>query len=239
MATVAQYLVSEANPYTVTGVGASVGSNIATAGYFASQPPTALWNTGATGVNSPISSAQLGQVPTAASYVGQLQVYTASGTPTGVNFVLGGTGEGKLLGGRFGIYLSGYGSTTTSTPTTTVYCNVNTGTTASPSPTILFQGTSPATVASTSFSWSFEYQGIFDPNSSTIYGSFNYQFAGAASGLTSAWTAWAHQSNPVTGVDSAQAQGAAGFGLVAGCSFSSGTTGNSMSLTEFKIVQES
>ena len=238
MPTVAEYLVSEAAPYTVSNVGAAVSSKPATAGYFASNPPTNLWNTTATGVNAPISSAQLGQVPSAASGLGQLQVYTASGTPTGVNFVLGGTGQGKLNGGRFRIYMSGWAVTTTGTPTFTFYIMVNTGTTASPTYTVLTTGTSDATVATYAVGWTTAFDGLFDPNSATIYGGFTYQFGQAASGGTSTYTTWAVQSNVVTGVDSAQAQGAAGFGLVGGCSFSAGTTGNTCNLTEFRIVQD-
>jgi hypothetical protein len=67
MGVIAQYLVSPAAPSIVGGTGATIK-------YFSSQPPQSLWNSGVTGVNSPVSSAQLGATPSATNASGQLSL---------------------------------------------------------------------------------------------------------------------------------------------------------------------
>src|SRR5260370_21267647 len=119
MGVIAQYQLSVAGPSVVGGVGTTLK-------YFFSNPPASLWNTTGGGVNAPQTSNQLGAVPSATNANGQLQIYTQSGTPAGVNFVIGGTGEGKLLGQRFRVYASGVASSDT-IPTITPIVQINTG----------------------------------------------------------------------------------------------------------------
>jgi hypothetical protein len=231
MSVIAQYQVSVANPSTVGGASGSIQ-------YFFSNPPLSLWNVGATGVNTPQQSSQIGQVPSATNASGQLQIYTQSGTPAGVNFVIGGAGEGKLLGQRFRVYASGYASTTTGVPTITPIIQLNKGTIPSPTYVTLGGGVaSSATVATVPLGWSIAFDGLLDPVSATIHGFMKYQYQQGAGGGTSAAVAEAGITE-ITGLVLANAQGAAGFGLVCGITFSAGTTGNSASLTEFKIVQD-
>src|ERR1700676_4433810 len=121
MPVVANYLVSVASPSIVGGTSGTLQ-------YFFSNPPASLWNTGAAGVAAPVNSPQFGLVPSATNANGQLMIYTQSGTPSGVNFVVGGVGEGKLLGQRFRIYASGSASTTTGVPTIQPIIQLNKGT---------------------------------------------------------------------------------------------------------------
>ena len=68
-------------------------------------------------MNTGINSSQFGNVPTATSALGQLQLSTIA------------NGEGKFsLGNRFRIYATGSATTSTGTPTFTPYVMVNTGT---------------------------------------------------------------------------------------------------------------
>jgi hypothetical protein len=228
MGVIAQYQVSEAAPSTVGGTSGAIQ-------YFFSNPPLSLWNVGATGVNTPQQSSQIGQVPSATNASGQLQIYTQSGTPAGVNFVIGGTGEGKLLGGRFRVYASGYASTTTGTPTITTAIQVNKGTITSPTYVALnTTAASSATTANQPLGWSVAFDGLLDPVSATIHGFYKYQYQS----LTGSSAAAEAAIVPITGLTMANAQGNAGFGLVVGITFSAGGVGNSASLTEFKIVQD-
>lgn len=228
MGVIAQYQVSLASPSTVGGTSGVLQ-------YFSSNPNTNLWNVGTTGVNGLVTSNQLGLVPSASNASGQLQIYTQSGTPAGVNFVIGGTGEGKLLGQRFRVYASGYASTTAGTPTITPIIQVNKGTIASPTyVTLAGNVASSATVANQPVGWSIAFDGMLDPISATIHGFMKYQYqslSGSAQAAEAGIT-------PITGLVVANAQGNAGFGLVAGITFSAGNVGNSASLTEFKIVQD-
>jgi hypothetical protein len=227
MSVIAEYLVSVANPSTLNNVGQAVASKPATGGYFSSPPPTSLWNTGATGVNSPITSAQLGQVPTATSALGQLQISTIA------------NGEGKLLGNRFRIYATGSATTSTGTPTFTPYVMINTGTVAASGETytVIGGGTASSAMgtAPISLGWSVALDLTIDPATLLLYGFMKYQFQQA--------------TNPSTQVEETipavppalvltNGNGSAGFGFVCGCSFSTGSTGNTASLYEFKIVQD-
>lgn len=225
---IAQYQLSVAAPSTVGGTSGSLQ-------YFFSNPPLSLWNVGATGVNTPQQSSQIGQVPSSTNASGQLQIYTQSGTPAGVNFVIGGVGEGKLLGSRFRVYATGVASCTTGTPTITPAIQVNKGTIASPTYVALnTTAASSAMTANQPVGFSIAFDGNLDPTSATIHGFFKYQYQS----LTGSSQAAEAAIVPVTGLVLANAQGNAGFGLVAGITFSAGGVGNSASLYEFKIVQD-
>src|SRR5258708_13824181 len=99
MGVIAQYQLSVAGPSVVGGTGLTLK-------YFFSLPPLSLWNTGAVGVNTPQQSSQIGQVPSATNASGQLQIYTQSGTPAGVNSLCGAPGQGKLVGPRLPVSMS-------------------------------------------------------------------------------------------------------------------------------------
>jgi hypothetical protein len=229
---ICQYQVSAAAPAIVTN------PTLATLTYFASNPPQSLWNSGAQGVAAPVSSAQLGATPTASSALGQLQLYTASGTPAGVNFVVGGQGEGKLLGGRFRIYASGsatVASGTTATVTPTI--QVNTGTVASPTYVSIAATASPAfSSAPSSLGWSLALDLELDPITLSIYGFQKHSYAFSSGQAGSAVVAEAVISNGPVYITLANAQGAAGFGLVCGVSFANVT--GTANLFEFKVVQD-
>lgn len=233
MSVIAQYQVSAAAPALVTN------PTLATLTYFASNPPLSLWNAGAVGVNSPQQSSQIGQTPTASNASGQLQIYTQSGTPAGVNFVVGGIGEGKLLGQRFRVYASGNASIATgSTGTVNPIIQVNKGTITTPSYVTLGGGVASGAFVTTptNVGWSIAFDGQLDPTSLTIYGFMKYQFAFASgSGSTNSAVAEA----PITSVvltTLANAQGQAGFGLVVGATFTNVT--GIASLNEFRIVED-
>jgi hypothetical protein len=229
MGVIAQYQLSVAAPSTVGGTSGSLQ-------YFFSNPPLSLWNVGATGINTPQQSSQIGQVPSSTNASGQLMIYTQSGTPAGVNFVVGGTGEGKLLGQRFRVYASGVASCTTGTPTVTPIVQLNKGTIPSPTyATLAGNVASGALVAAQPVAFSIAADLMLEPSSATISGFFKYTFVSSAGTASQAAEA---TITPVTGLVLANAQGNAGFGLLAGITFSAGGVGNSASLYEFKIVQD-
>src|SRR5260221_4676163 len=110
MGVIERYQVSASNPSTVGGTGTTIK-------YFSSNPPQSLWNSGVTGVNSPVTSAQLGATPSSTSALGQMSFDSVAS---------------KVVGGRFRMYATG-NATGTSTPTVTATVQINTGTIATPS----------------------------------------------------------------------------------------------------------
>lgn len=235
MATVLQYQVSEAFPSTVGGTSGSLQ-------YFFSNPPQSLWNAGQPGVNSPQQASQLGQVPSAASSIGML-AFDASAF--------------KLQGNRIRLYATGVASVTTGTPTVTpivqiVTPNVSTGSIyVSPVYTTFSMGTaSSAMVANLPVSFWATLDLVFEPSSGTLSGVQTWQIVPKTGGGAPVvnGTAAAPYSNItavqglLVGTPAATSFGNAlsnpGFGFVAGVTFSAGSTGNSASLTEFKIVQD-
>jgi hypothetical protein len=240
MATVIQYQVSEAYPSTVGGTSGSLQ-------YFFSNPPQSLWNTGQAGVNAPVQASQLGQVPSATSSIGMLP-FDASGF--------------KLQGGRFRLYASGVASVTTGTPTVTpiiqiVTPNVATGSIyVSPVYTTFLMGTaSSAMVANLPVSFWATADLILEPSSGTLSGVQTWQIVPKTGGGATVvnGTAAAPFSNIVAvqglvvgtpanpnvgGQVTNEYLSNPGFGFVAGVTFSAGSTGNSASLTEFKVVQD-
>jgi hypothetical protein len=214
MATVEQYLVSAAFPSVVGGTGTTIK-------YFNSNPPQSLWNTGVSGVNTPISSAQLGATPSSTSALGQLSFDS-------VAF--------KLQGGRFYMYASG-SATATGTPTITATVQINTGTIASPSYATFLGGTaSSAVVTTVPLGWSMSGDLYFDPTSGTLSGFQEWTYAqGAGGGSSSSQVPVA--ITPVTGLVGGGLY-ATEFGFVVGITFSTSNAANTASLTEFKIVQE-
>jgi hypothetical protein len=233
MGVIAQYQVSAAVPAVVSN------PTLATLTYFASNPPLSLWNTGVTGVNSPQQSSQIGQTPTASNAGGQLQIYTASGTPAGVNFVLGGPGEGKLLGQRFRVYASGNASIASgATGTVNPIIQVNKGTIASPSYVTLGGGVASGAFVTTptNVGWSIAFDGMLDPTSLTIFGFMKYQFAFASGSGSTNSSASEAAITAVTLTALANAQGQAGFGLVAGVTFTNVT--GVANLYEFRVVED-
>jgi len=230
MATVLQYQISEAFPSTVGGTSGVLQ-------YFFSNPPQSLWNAGQPGVNTPQQSSQLGQVPSATSSIGML-AFDASAF--------------KLQGARFRLYASGYASTTTGTPTITpvvqiVTPNASTGSIyVSPVYTaLLCNVASSATVAGDGVAFTIMGDMYFDPNSGTLSGYQTYaivQKTGGGAAVTQVPAYFTAVQGLLTGTPAATSFGNAlsnpGFGFVAGVTFSAGSTGNSASLTEFKIVQD-
>lgn len=215
MGVIAQYQVSASNPSTVGGTSGVIQ-------YFSSNPPQSLWNSGVTGVNAPLSSAQLGGTPSSTSALGQLSFDT-------VAF--------KLNGSRFKMVASGYASTTTGTPTLTAAVYYNSGTIASPSyAALLGNVASNATVANKPVAWSLVGDLYFDPTSGTISGFQEYTYANASGGGSDKTQIWVALTS-VTGVTAGGIY-ATQSGFVVGVTFSAGTTGNSASLTEFKIIQD-
>lgn len=233
MGVIAQYQVSNAFPSVLTNVAAS-GSFT----YFASNPPQSLWNSGQPGVNTPQMSARLGNTPTASNALGQLEIYTQSGTPAGVNFVIGAAGEGKLLGNRFRVYATGNASIAAgANGTFTPIIQVNKGTVASPSYVTLGGNVASGAFATTptNLGWSIAADVELDPVSATIYGFMKYSFAFASGGGTSSAVPEA-AITVIQGLTMANAQGAPGFGLVVGAL--STNQAFSASLYEFKVVQD-
>jgi hypothetical protein len=234
MSTVIQYQVSYANPSTVGGTSGSLQ-------YFFSQPPQSLWNTGATGVNTPQQSSQLGMVPSATSGVGMLPMDMSAF---------------KLQGGRFRLYCSGIASVTTGTPTLTpivqiVTPNATTGSIyVSPVYSTFNMGTASSAMATgDSLCFSSTADCFFDPASGTLQSVKTWQIVAATGGGTTVvnGSAAAPFSNTtaVQGLLASSPSGTVGndgsnpgFGFVAGVTFSAGSTGNSASLVEFKIVQD-
>ena len=217
MGVIAQYQVSVANPSIVGGTSAVLQ-------YFTSNPPQSLWNSGVTEVNAPITNTQLGQTPSSTSALGQLPFDVVAY---------------KLQGGRFRIYASGTASATASTPTLTPIIQYNKGTIATPSYVTL-----AGNVASGAFvnadpqvGWSVAFDGMYDPAAQSIYGMMCYQFGSQTSGATSSGAAWA-MITVIQGVAPVGTPLASQQGFVVGVTFSAGTTGNSASLYEFKIVQD-
>ena len=148
MGVIAQYQVSQAFPSVVGGTGATIK-------YFASNPPQSLWNSGQPGVNSPQSSSQFGNTPSASSALGQLSFDTIAQ---------------KLTGGRFRMYASGTASSAT-TPTITPVVQINTGTIASPSYATFLGGVaSAALTANKAVGWSIAGDLYFDPAAGTLSG---------------------------------------------------------------------
>ncbi len=220
MSVIAQYEVSVAAPSTVGGTG------IGAIKYFSSNPPQALWNTGFAGVNTPQSSAQLGNTPSATSGLGQMMIYTAS---------VGG--QGKLLGNRFRVYASGVASSAV-TPTFTPIVQVNKGTVSSVSyVTLMTPAAANTLVANQPVGWSLAGDFLLDPTSASIHGFMKTQYQSTATGNSNAVAEVS--ITLINGLTLTGAAGAAGFGLVAGVTFA-GTSdaSNSASLYEFKIVQD-
>jgi len=215
MGVIAQYQVSQAFPSVVGGTGATIK-------YFASNPPQSLWNSGQPGVNSPQSSSQFGNTPSASSALGQLSFDTIAQ---------------KLTGGRFRMYASGTASSAT-TPTITPVVQINTGTIASPSYATFLGGVaSAALTANKAVGWSIAGDLYFDPAAGTLSGFFKYTYA-AASGGTPLQTAVAEATitNP-TGITAGGIY-ATQTGFVAGMTFGTSDASNSASLYEFKVVED-
>jgi len=217
MGVIAQYQVSVANPSIVGGTNSVLQ-------YFSSNPPQSLWNSGVTGVSAPVTSTQLGQTPSSLNALGQIPFDTVAY---------------KLQGGRFRVYASGTASATVSTPTLTPIIQYNKGTIASPSYVTL-----AGNVASNAFvnadpqvGWSVAFDGMYDPAAQSIYGQMTYQFQSQTSGATSSLGAWT-AITVIQGVAPVGTPPASQQGFVCGVTFSAGTTGNSASLYEFKIVQD-
>lgn len=220
MGVIAQYQVSASNPSTVGGTGTTIK-------YFSSNPPQSLWNTGVTGVNTPISSAQLGGTPSASSALGQLSFDSVAS---------------KINGGRFRIYASG-NATLTGTPTLTATVQINTGTIATPSYATLLGGVaSNAVVTLVPVSWSIAGDLVFDTVAGTLGGFMKYTYCNASGGGTDKLVAESSTggTSPVTTVTALTAGGiyATQFGFVVGVTFSTSTAANTSNLTEFKIVQD-
>lgn len=217
MGVIAQYQVSVANPSVVGGTNGVIQ-------YFSSNPPASLWNSGVTGVNAPITNSQLGATPSSSNALGQIPFDTVAY---------------KLQGGRFRVYASGTASATASTPTLTPIIQYNKGTIASPTYVTL-----AGNVASNAFvnanpqvGWSVAFDGMYDPAAQSIYGQMTYQFQSQTSGATSSGAIWA-LITVIQGVAPVGNPLASQQGFVCGVTFSAGTTTNSASLYEFKIVQD-
>jgi hypothetical protein len=145
----------------------TVGGTSGVLQYFFSNNSQNLWNVGATGVNTPQNSAQLGAVPSATSSLGMLP-FDTSGF--------------KLQGGRLSLFVSGVFSCTTGTPTVTpliqiVTPNATTGSIyTNPQYTDFMIGVpSSALVANSPVAFSAEADMVFDPTSGTLAGIQNYQ----------------------------------------------------------------
>lgn len=218
MGVIAQYQVSASNPSIVGGTGTTIK-------YFSSNPPQSLWNSGVTGVNSPISSAQLGGTPSSTTALGQLSFDS-------VAF--------KLNGSRFRIYASGTANSATTSVTYKPIVQIQTGTIASPTYSSLLapSASGASTTASIAVGWSIAGDLYFDPTSGTIGGFMKYTYvAGTGSSFTNVQTTEA----AITVATGLTAGGiyATQFGLAAAFTF--GTTSdasNTASLYEFKIVQD-
>lgn len=229
MSVVAQYQISASNPSTVGGTSGSLQ-------YFFSNPPQSLWNSGATGVNAPVTNTQLGQVPSSTSGLGMLP-FDAAGF--------------KLQAGRFKLVASGFASVTTGTPTLTpivqiVTPNVTTGSiyTSPVFSTLLGNTASSAMAASDGLAFSIEGDLYFEPNSGTLSGYQTWQIVAKTGGGT-AVTQVPVFITAIQGLVVSSPSGTVGndgsnpgFGFVCGVTFSAGSTGNSASLTEFKIIQD-
>lgn len=230
MSVVEQYQISTAFPSTVGGTSGSLQ-------YFFSNPPQSLWNVGVTGVSSPQQSSQLGQVPSATSSIGMLAVDASAY---------------KLQGNRFRLYGSGVASVTTGTPTFTpiiqiVTPNVTTGSIyVSPVySTFLMNTASSAMVANLPVAFTVRAELYFEPSSGTLSGTQEWQIVpktGGGAAVTQLPAVITAVQGLLIGTPSAASFGTAlsnpGFGFVAGVTFSAGSTGNSSSLYEFKIVQD-
>ena len=218
MSVIAEYLVSAANPYTVGGTNSVLQ-------YFASNPSQNVWNSGATGVNTSATPNNEGSVPSATNATGQLPMPTL----------------GRLNGNRFSIYATGSAVASASTPTITPIIQIQTATfptalTAASYSTIAGAVASNATVSNKVVSWSMAADLVYDAGAGVIGGFMNYQFynqSGGGSDKTQVPIA----ITAVTGLSQNGPNGTPGFGFVVGITFSAGTTGNSASLYEFKIVQ--
>jgi len=216
MGVIAEYLVSASNPSTVGGTNTTVQ-------YFTSNPPQSLWNSGVTGVSTPVTSGELGYTPSSTSARGQLDMPQFA----------------SLVGQRFRILASGNAVASASTPTITPIIQINTSTNlASPSySTIAGNVASNATVANKVVSWSLEAKLIYDASAGVIGGFMNYMFWNQASGGTDK-SATDAAITAVTGLSSVGVNGGPAFGFVVGISFSAGTSGNSANLFQFAIAQQ-
>lgn len=233
MGVISNYEVSAASPNTVGGTGATIK-------YFASNPPANLWNVGAPGVNTPQNSAQLGNVPSATSALGQLPFPMGLGSQAG---------SGKLVGQRFRMYMSGSASSAT-TPTIQPKIQLNTGTAASPSYVDLAApAASAALTANKPVLFSIHVDLVFDYSAGVLTGTFKSNYAAASGGTPAATTgAEAVLTTVQTGLAVGQASappagvgvgaGFPGFGFVCGIIFGTSDASNSASLYEFKIVQD-
>lgn len=107
----AYYAVNGLSPSTVGGTGTGLF-------YFPSPPTLNVWNSGAPGVNTNVSSNQQGGTPTSTNYTGQLSI----------------PGNSVLNGQKFTVVASGnvlFGAGEAST-TATIKVNANTGSIATP-----------------------------------------------------------------------------------------------------------
>lgn len=234
MGVLSQYEVSAAAPSTVGGTGLTLK-------YFGSNPPANLWNVGAPGVNAPQNSAQLGNVPSATSALGQLPFPMGLGSQAG---------SGKVNGTRFRIYASGTASSAAA-PTIQPVVQINTGTVASPSYTnLLAPAASAALTANKPLGWSIAGDLYFDYNSAALSGFMKSNYVAASGGTGSSQVVEGGVAVPVvTGLAIGQASappagvgvgaGFPGFGFVVGVTFGTvSDASNSASLFEFKIIQD-
>lgn len=232
MGVIAQYETSVAFPAIVGGTGTTLK-------YFGQNPPASLWNTGVTGVAAPISSNNyaFGFTPSATNASGQLQIFTGNGVPSGVTFVGGQVGSGKILGNRFRVYASGEASSVTGVPTITPIIQLNKGSIGTPSYVTLGGAVaSAALVANQPVSWSIACDIELGPSAAAIHGYQKFTFVSSAGTATN--SAAEALITPVTGLTLTNPQGLAGFGLVVGITFSASDATNTASLYEFKVVQD-
>lgn len=233
MGVISQYEVSAAAPSTVGGTGATIK-------YFFSNPPASLWNVGAPGVNTPQNSAQLGNVPSATSALGQLPFPMGLGSQAG---------SGKLVGQRFRIYMSGSASQA-NTGTIQPKIQLNTATVASPNYVDLCAPAASAALTSgKAVFFSISADLAFDYNAGVLSGSFKSYYAAASGGTPAAtYGAEATLTTTQTGLAVGQASappagvgigaGLPGFGFVCGIIFSVSDATSTASLYEFKVVQD-
>lgn len=215
MGVIEQYQVSQAFPSIVGGTGTTIK-------YFSSNPSQSLWNSGVTGVNSPITATQLGGTPSSTSANGQLSFDSVAT---------------KLTGGRFRMIASGSALSVTGTPTVTATVQINTGTIASPSYATFIGGVaSNAVVANKAIGWTVAANLYFDPTSSSMMIEHEYAYVNQASGGTDKTQVPVYLTSltALTGGGLYATQ----FGFVVGITFSSSVADNTASLYEFKVIQD-
>lgn len=214
--------VNGLNPSTVGGTGTGVF-------YFPCPPSLNVWNSGAAGVNTGITSNQLGGTPSSSSFLGQLSV-PGNGVFNGQKFTV--TASGNVLFG------AGEASTTA-----TIKVNANTGTIATPVIVDLL-GTavqfSNVALDGVYLPWtvSLTFQG------DTQSGIVGVYYSAMVNGTLTAPTHVAALTGiNFNGQGSAAGVGSTGaanyaFGLAAGIQFGASNSGNSANLFQFQLFAE-